>query len=58
MNKRLYGMAPGGRMALDKAANRRHNIWQAQRQARSREKRDGKNPDNTPVAVDKPSQTV
>lgn len=45
MNKRLYGMAPGGRMALDRAANRRRNIWQVQRQARAREKRDTKNPE-------------
>lgn len=58
MNKRLYGMAPGGQMALDKAANRRHNIWQAQRQARSREKRDGKSPDTPSVAVDKPSNLL
>ena len=58
MNKRLYGMAPGGRMALDKAANRRHNIWQAQRQARAREKRDGKKTATPSVAVGKPSQTV
>lgn len=58
MNKRLYGMAPGGRMALDKAENRRRNIWQTQRQARSRERRDGKNPDTPPVAVDKPSHLL
>lgn len=58
MNKRLYGMAPGGRMALDRAENRRRNIWQVQRQARAREKRDGKRPVTPSVAVDKPSQTV
>lgn len=52
MNKRLYGMAPGGRMALDKAANRRRNICQAQRQARSREKRDGKKTDTPSVTLD------
>ena len=38
MNKRLYGMAPGGRMALDRAANRRRNIWFVQRQ-RPRERK-------------------
>lgn len=58
MNKRMYGMAPGGRMALDRAASRRRNIWQVQRQARAREKRVGKNPDKTPVAVDKPSNLL
>lgn len=42
MNKRMYGMAPGGRMALDKAANRRRNIWHVQRQTRARERRDEK----------------
>ena len=26
MNKRVFGMAPGGRMALDRAANRRRNV--------------------------------
>ena len=26
MNRRVFGMAPGGRMALDRAANRRRNI--------------------------------
>lgn len=48
MNKRLYDMAPGGRMALDKAENRRKNLWHVQRltnhPARNREKR--------PVALD------
>ena len=39
MNKRIFGMAPGGRMALDRAANRRRNIWQNQRQARARERK-------------------
>lgn len=58
MNKRLYGMAPGGRMALDKAANRRRNIWQVQRQTRAREKRDGKSPGTPSVAVDKPSNLL
>lgn len=58
MNKRLYGMAPGGQMALEKAANRRRNIWQVQRQARAREKRDGKSPNTPPVAVDKPSDLL
>lgn len=58
MNKRLYGMPPGGRMALDRAANRRRNIWQAQRQARAREKRDGKSPNTPSVAVDKPSNLL
>ena len=31
MNKRIFGMAPGGRMSLDRAANRRRVIWQTQR---------------------------
>lgn len=39
MNKRLYGMAPGGQMALDKAANRRRNIWMTQRRQRPRERK-------------------
>lgn len=39
MNKRLYGMAPGGRMALDKAENRRRNIWMNQRRQRPRERK-------------------
>lgn len=26
MNKRVFGMAPGGRMSLDRAANRRRNV--------------------------------
>ena len=39
MNKRLYGMAPGGRMALDKAANRRHNNLMNQRRQRPRERK-------------------
>ena len=30
MNKRVFGMAPGGRMSLDRAANRRRNIWRGQ----------------------------
>lgn len=39
MNKRLYGMAPGGRMALEKAANRRRNILMNQRRQRQRERK-------------------
>lgn len=58
MNKRFYGMAPGGKMSLDRAANRRRNIWQVQRQARAREKREGKSPNTPPVAVDKPSNLL
>lgn len=52
MNKRLYGMAPGGRMALDRAANRRRNIWQNQRQARARERRDAKCTDTPSATLD------
>lgn len=51
MSKRIFGMAPGGRMSLDRAANRRRNIWQNQqrqhpqwdRRGRPREK--GRKPD-------------
>ena len=39
MNKRLYGMAPGGRMALDKAEKRRRNIWFVQQKQRPRERK-------------------
>lgn len=39
MNKRLYGMAPGGRMALDRAANRRRNVWFVQRKQRPMERK-------------------
>lgn len=39
MNKRIFGMAPGGRMALDRAANRRRNIWFVQRKQRPRERK-------------------
>lgn len=39
MNKRIFGMAPGGRMALDRAANRRHNAWMNQRRQRPRERK-------------------
>lgn len=53
MNKRVFGMAPGGRMSLDRAANRRRNIWQNQqvrqpqwdRQGRPREKGRRGNPE-------------
>lgn len=58
MNKRFYGMAPGGKMSLDRAANRRRNIWQVQRQARARERREAKGSGTPSVEVDKPSQTV
>lgn len=39
MNKRIFGMVPGGRMALDKAANRRHNNLMNQRRQRPRERK-------------------
>lgn len=42
MSKRIFGMAPGGRMSLDRAATRRKVIWhqkQKTRQARPREKK-------------------
>lgn len=39
MGKRIFGMAPGGRMSLDKAANRRRNIWMNQRRQRPRERK-------------------
>lgn len=39
MNKRIYGMAPGGRMAIDKAENRRRNILMNQRRQRPRERK-------------------
>lgn len=39
MSKRIFGMAPGGRFALDQAANRRRNIWQVQRRQRPRERK-------------------
>lgn len=43
MNKRLYGMVPGGRMALDKAANRRRNIrYSAKAMAQQASKRTGR----------------
>lgn len=30
MNRKILGMAPGGRMALDRAANRRKVLWHRQ----------------------------
>lgn len=48
MNKRLYGMAPGGRMALDRAASRRRNVWQVQRKT----KHSATNREKRPVALD------
>lgn len=51
MNKRLYGMAPGGRMALDRAANRARSIryfanaraqQASKRTGRAREKKGGR----------------
>lgn len=50
MNKRIFGMAPGGRFALDRAANRRRNIRYSvkvrakqagERTGRAREKKGG-----------------
>lgn len=50
MNKRLYGMAPGGRMALDRVANRARSIryfakartqQASKRTGRAREKKRG-----------------
>ena len=56
MNKRLYGMAPGGRMALDRARNRQQNFFLAQRQARAREQRDAKCTDTPSVTLDNRSR--
>lgn len=42
MNKRIFGMAPGGRMALDRAANRRRNVWFVQQKQRPRERKGGR----------------
>ena len=50
MSKRIFGMAPGGRMNLDRAVNRRRNVWYSakiraqkanERPARSRERKGG-----------------
>lgn len=50
MNKRIFGMDPGGRFALDRAANRRRNIrfsakvraqQVGERTGRAREKKGG-----------------
>lgn len=38
MNKRMYGMAPGGRMSLDKVANRRRTIWQSKQKSQRPER--------------------
>lgn len=35
MNKRIFGMAPGGRMSLDRAAARRRVVWHVQHKAAS-----------------------
>lgn len=55
MSKRIFGMAPGGRMSLDRAASRRRAIWQTQRppqpqwdrQGRPRESRKGNREEKT-----------
>lgn len=39
MNKRIFGMAPGGRMNLDRAANRRKVIWLQQQKRQSGERK-------------------
>lgn len=36
MNKRVFGMAPGGRLSLDRAANRRKNIRYSAMQDRAK----------------------
>lgn len=38
MNKRMYGIAPGGRMSLDKAADRRRTIWQSKQKSQRPER--------------------
>lgn len=44
MNKRVIGMAPGGRMALDRAENRRRAIYHRQKNKgnNNREKNGGR----------------
>lgn len=38
MNKRIYGMAPGGRMNLDRAAQRRRVLWYRQQKQNAKGK--------------------
>ena len=44
MNKRVFGMAPGGRMALDRAASKRHTRYNRnpQKGNNNREKNGGR----------------
>ena len=42
MNRRMFGLSPGGKLSLDRAANRRRNVWQVQKKARAREQRERK----------------
>ena len=42
MNRRSFGLSPGGRMYLNHAANMRRNAWLAQKKARAREQRERK----------------